>query len=792
MLSIDFGTSNTAAAYAVDGGAPRPIRLGSNADFIPSCVWRHPQGTQVGDPARNGMRRAPQLFVEHPKAELGRGSVLLGDEEVPVVDLVAEVLKAVVRKSLPIRNGVAPSGIILTHPQAWAGERLTALLAAWRQVGIPAPVRLVSEPIAAVSKLALAGAAPTGARVAVVDYGGGTCDVAVLEVTGDRATPLRVIGHGGEPELGGRAVDRMLLGWVRRQLSQDHPEIDRALGARENLGELRTFMERVREAKETLSESEFAIVDVSVAGLSTQLMVTITEFNQLVAPEIAKLRALVESVLHRAGVAPTDLHALYLTGGSAAIRAVHGELSRLLSGRPATLEDPKLVVALGAHYAPNGATRHHPPRPQPAPGEGAAKPSGSAAVDVRPQADRPGKSGWRLLEPTMWIDTTAVSAIFRTGHYAAARGPFGGLRQPEIAREEAGTAVSGPEGTVVAVDIPSTTQITLEPPAVVGFLAEMLSTTSDDLTPLAPAQPATVLGAQGFIVGFGRRSTGERIWAAATRTGTPDRFAHIVVAVSPPVVGRAPSSLGPGVDQQLRQRLERTTARPPATPRPGYYGPEAAVFGPPGEQKEYAHVVVSRGQQRYALYVNRLPELNEVPPEEAVREMMAETPLSARRSETRELAWGSVRVIGGADNTGANPIVLVGAAGIHRGRHVGLTVAARYEAWRFGGHPDPWEYCLPLLQAVRLDTMLGLRLPPRPAFPAESGRPGYDPAQVNRALTWLESLPRTEAAVKKALGWLPTLQFSSAPGGYTPGWVDRHLDAVGAALTGMLARRPSG
>jgi hypothetical protein len=55
--------------------------------------------------------------------------------------------------------------------------------------------------------------------------------------------------------------------------------------------------------------------------------------------------------IQQAGITPRDLHALYLTGGSSQLRPVTAMLADLLGGRPATLDDPKLVVALGAHYA---------------------------------------------------------------------------------------------------------------------------------------------------------------------------------------------------------------------------------------------------------------------------------------------------------------------------------------------------------------------------------------------------------------------------------------------------------
>ncbi|RIJ70647.1 hypothetical protein D1871_18000, partial [Nakamurella silvestris] len=51
-------------------------------------------------------------------------------------------------------------------------------------------------------------------------------------------------------------------------------------------------------------------------------------------------------------MSPGALHALYLTGGSSHLRLVHRRVSELLGRAPATLHDPKLVVALGALTVP--------------------------------------------------------------------------------------------------------------------------------------------------------------------------------------------------------------------------------------------------------------------------------------------------------------------------------------------------------------------------------------------------------------------------------------------------------
>ena len=149
--------------------------------------------------------------------------MLLGGDEVEVADVVAETLRYVTAKAVAVAvaGGEPPSAVVLTHPQEWASRRRAALRAAWDRVGLDVgDVRLVPEPVAAVSWFANVAEIPDGGSVAVFDYGGGTCDVAVLRRrTGGataEATSIEILAHAGRDALGGNALDVLLLGHVRR------------------------------------------------------------------------------------------------------------------------------------------------------------------------------------------------------------------------------------------------------------------------------------------------------------------------------------------------------------------------------------------------------------------------------------------------------------------------------------------------------------------------------------------------------------------------------------------------
>ena len=394
---------------------------------MPSAVLVTDDGIKVGTEAVRAQRLFPQGFAESPKLLLGLDTVLLADRDIEVVDLVAAVLRHAADKAMRAAGGRPPDRVLLTHPYEWAGPRKAALREAWHRTGIPAPtVALVSEPIAAASWFAATAPPPAGSHVAVVDIGGGTCDVAVVQVTGDAAQPLRVTGHGGQDDLGGRAVDQILTAYVRSTLVQiGRTDLDRALSLPENLGAARTLQEQVRQAKHALAEYEDASIPVVVGSQETTLKLTSAELVHLVDPVVARIRDLTVRTVQQAGMRPADLHALYLTGGSSHLRPVASMMAGLLDRLPATVDDPKTVVCLGSQYAGHLATWHEPvvtPGPvegtQPPPADGpATSPTDPPPETQQVHTKKPGRSRAR------WALPAVIVAVVLAGWVVAAVPP---------------------------------------------------------------------------------------------------------------------------------------------------------------------------------------------------------------------------------------------------------------------------------------------------------------------------------------------------------------------------------
>ena len=368
-LCLDFGTSNTAASFRKDDGRPEPVQLTDDSSQMPSAVLVTDNGIRVGLEAVRMARLSPEGFEESPKSRLGEGAVWLAGREVEVVDLVGAVMRHAALRAQRMAGGAVPHTVLLTHPIDWAAPRRDALRTAWDRTGLRGPqVRLVPEPVAAVTWFAGQRTVRQGDRVAVLDIGAGTSDVAVLQATGEVREPWRLIAHGGEDDLGGRLIDELLMEWVDRTLVElGREDLRAALVDPANLGARLTARDQTRHAKHALSEWEDSSIPIVVGAQQHTLTLTYDELASLTAPVVVRMTTLLERTLREARVRAEDLDALYLTGGSSLLRNLVGAMGSLVGDRLASLEHPKLVVCLGAHQAADLAVATAPAAAEPEP-----------------------------------------------------------------------------------------------------------------------------------------------------------------------------------------------------------------------------------------------------------------------------------------------------------------------------------------------------------------------------------------------------------------------------------------
>ncbi|MCL2468548.1 MAG: Hsp70 family protein, partial [Micrococcales bacterium] len=236
----------------------------------------------------------------------------------------------------------------------WGRSRLDALREAASLAGFATDrLTMLPEPIAALHAHIPPGSLSPGSRVAVIDTGGGTCDVAIIQTTDD-PTPgndLLVVAQDGDDRLGGNDLDNLLYRWVLDRLTASgRADMVAALGDTEHLGAALTLLDAVRSAKQDLSEHTTAPIGVQVAGQETTLTVTREEYEDLIAEPMSRAGALTARAMSASGT--TSLSGLYLTGGTAYTPALARALHQVTGILAAPIGDPKLAVALGALRTP--------------------------------------------------------------------------------------------------------------------------------------------------------------------------------------------------------------------------------------------------------------------------------------------------------------------------------------------------------------------------------------------------------------------------------------------------------
>src|SRR6476660_484449 len=139
-LSVDVCTSNTVAVLRWPDGRTRPL-LVDGAPIMASGVYLDEAGRlHTGRDAARLAQLDPARFEPNPKRRIDEPTVLLGDREVPTVDLLAAIVGAVARATVEAAGHLPPA--VLTYRASWAAPRRSVLTTAVQRAGWPPVTRI--------------------------------------------------------------------------------------------------------------------------------------------------------------------------------------------------------------------------------------------------------------------------------------------------------------------------------------------------------------------------------------------------------------------------------------------------------------------------------------------------------------------------------------------------------------------------------------------------------------------------------------------------------------------------
>lgn len=344
-LSIDLGTTYSAAAVAVDG-AVSMVPLGSVTPETPTVVAIDADDQWLfGDRAARMAAAHPERIAREFKRRVGDPiPIMFAGRQMPVTELLASTFRYVLDAALELM-GEPPESTTVTHPAGWGEFKKAEFRSVLEQAEVPV-ARLVSEPVAAAAHYLGARQLEPGATIAVFDFGGGTFDAAVLEHAPDHSDRFLLRGEAqGLERLGGVDLDAAVFDFVVRAGDLDLAEL-------ETLEEGRRAIQRLRsdvvQAKESLSEDTVTAITVALPDAHLTIRLTRSEFEEMVRPVVASALETVEQTISSAGLVPADLDAILLVGGSSRIPLVAQMVGTYFDTDIVVDAHPKHAVAAGA------------------------------------------------------------------------------------------------------------------------------------------------------------------------------------------------------------------------------------------------------------------------------------------------------------------------------------------------------------------------------------------------------------------------------------------------------------
>ncbi len=334
LVGIDLGTTHSLVSVWTDDG-PRLIPNALGSVLTPSVVALDDAGhVLVGEAARERLRSHPRQAVSAFKRYMGADRVsALGERSFRPEELSALVLKSLLA-DVEAETGEHVSEAVISVPAYFSDAQRKATRNAGTLAGIQVE-RLVNEPTAAALAYGLE-QRDAESRFLVIDLGGGTFDVSILELF---EQVMEVHATAGDNFLGGEDFVEVLANACLADLGIGKSGLSLA-----DCVELHARMERL---KRQLSQGA-ASTEVNLAGSSHAWQIDETRFEHLAAPLLARMRAPIERALRDARLGAADLDEIILVGGASRMPMVTRLVTRMFGRLPLRHVNPDEAIARGA------------------------------------------------------------------------------------------------------------------------------------------------------------------------------------------------------------------------------------------------------------------------------------------------------------------------------------------------------------------------------------------------------------------------------------------------------------
>ncbi len=367
VIGIDLGTTNSAVGV-FEGGTYKIIPNSEGNNTTPSIVAFMDNGEIiVGESAKrqaitnplktvDSVKRIMGLMMNEPKAKEamdkvqykivnrnGAAAVEIDGKSYTPQEISAKILTKL-KNDAEAYLGTTVTDAVITVPAYFNDAQRKATQDAGKIAGLNV-LRIINEPTAA--SLAYGIDKKEEETICVVDFGGGTFDVSVIEA-GDGA--FEVLSTDGNAFLGGKDADKKIVDFLTAEFKKD-TGIDLSKDALA----MQRLMDTAEKAKKELSSSmetdiNLPYITADASGpkhLVTKL--TRAKFDGMIEDMVDEMIVHIKDALAQAKMSKDDIKEVVMVGGSTRIPLVKTKVSEFFNGK--TLNNsvnPDEVVAAGA------------------------------------------------------------------------------------------------------------------------------------------------------------------------------------------------------------------------------------------------------------------------------------------------------------------------------------------------------------------------------------------------------------------------------------------------------------
>lgn len=345
LVGIDLGTTNSLVSVFTDDG-PELIRNSAGTFLTPSVVGISDAGDiLVGDAAKHRLITHPEKTVARFKRAMGTAKThALGKKSYKAEDLSALVLRSL-KADAEAHLGHTVDRAIISVPAYFNDIQRKATYAAGKMAGLKVE-RLINEPTAAALAYGLSTKEDENTFL-VIDLGGGTFDVSILEIFDG---VMEVRSSAGDAFLGGEDFTTAVENHFMDQLG-----VTREKMKPNDLGRLRDL---ANKAKLALTDKPDVTVKYVKGKSDEALTISRAKFEELTQKLQSRMRMPLQRAISDAGLKSADIERIILVGGATRMPVIRAMVTKLLKKFPEHSLDPDEVIALGTGVQSGLLDRH--------------------------------------------------------------------------------------------------------------------------------------------------------------------------------------------------------------------------------------------------------------------------------------------------------------------------------------------------------------------------------------------------------------------------------------------------